>query len=151
MPDFLLFPWRTLGLQLVSQSECDRWQSRLGYSRILDNCAGLYLTPDCIHAHSSTLILPFQLGAHGHVLKGGGITVEREKPGQGVLYQHGECFPFLPVHGTPLAAVLVNWWEQVENEDWQVNQNGVAGGEDVWRKADMEENAENYQAEWSCF
>jgi hypothetical protein len=50
-----------------------------------------------------------------------------------------------------LAADLINWWEQVENEDWQVNQDGVAGGEDVWRKADMEENAENYQAEWSCF
>jgi hypothetical protein len=151
MPDFPLFPWRTPGLQLIYQSDRDQWQSRPGHSRILDNRAGLYLTPDCIHAHSSTLILPFQLGAHSHVLKGDGITVEREKPGQGVLYQHGECFPFLPGHGTPLAAVLVNWWEQVENEDWQVDQDGVAGGEDVWKEADMEENAENYQAEWSCF
>jgi hypothetical protein len=151
MPDFPLFPWRTPGFQFVSQSDRDCWQSKPRHSRILDNRAGLYLTPDCIHADSSTLVLPFQLGAHGHVLRGDGTTVEREKPGQDVLYQHGECFPFLPGHGTSLAAVLVNWWEQVENEDWQVDQDGVAGGEDVWKEADMEETAENYRAEWNCF
>jgi hypothetical protein len=39
----------------------------------------------------------------------------------------------------------------LENEDWQVDQDGVAGGEDVWKEADMEETAENYRAEWNCF
>jgi len=151
LPNFLLFPWRTPGTQLLSQSDRDRWENRPGHSHTLDNRVGLYLTPDSIHAHSSSLLLPFQLGANGHVLKHDGSTVEREKAGQDVLYQHGQCFPFLPGHGTPLAAVLANWWERVENEDWQIDQNGVADGEDIWKEADTEENAEDYQAEWSCF
>jgi hypothetical protein len=151
MPGFLLFPWRTPGLQLISRSDRARWQSRPGHFRTLDDRAGLYLTPDDIHAHSSTLLLPFQLGANGHVLRGDGTTVEREKAGQDVVYQHGQCFPFVPDHGTPLATVLANWWEHVENEDWRVDGDGIACGEDAWKEADMEEKAENYQADWSCF
>lgn len=77
--------------------------------------------------------------------------MEREKSRQDVLYQHGQCFPFLPAHGTPLAAILANWWEHVENENWHVDEHGVAGREDVWKEADTEEHGEDYQAEWSCF
>ncbi|KAF1934560.1 hypothetical protein EJ02DRAFT_461079 [Clathrospora elynae] len=74
-----------------------------------------------------------------------------ERPGQDVLYQHGECFPFLPGHGTPLASVLVNLWEQIENENWDVDEGRVVGGEDTWKEADTEENAEDYHADYSCF
>ena len=147
-PSFLLFPWRTPGVQFASRDDSDRWQ--LGNpSRVLDNRAGLYLVPDNLHAHASTLLLPFSVGGNGHVLRGDGTTVER--PGQDVLYQHGICNPFVPDHSTPLAAILVNWWEQVENEDWAVDENGVVGGEDLWRLADMEEDAENFMIEWVCF
>jgi hypothetical protein len=60
-------------------------------------------------------------------------------------------FSLVPGHGTPLAAILVNWWEQVESENWLVDEHGIVGGEDVWKEADTEENAEDYQAKWSCF
>jgi hypothetical protein len=151
LPNFLLFPWRTRGLQFVFQSDHDRWQNKPGRTYTLDNRAGLYLTPDGTHAHSISLILPFPLGAHGHVRKNDGTTVERECQGQSVLYQHGMCFPFLYAHGTPLAAVLANWWELVENEVWHVDEDGVVGGADIWKEADTEENAEDYQTNWSCF
>jgi hypothetical protein len=47
-----------------------------------------------------------------------------------------------------LTPILVNWWEQVENESWPVDENGVAGGEELWRKADTEEDAEDFKIEW---
>jgi hypothetical protein len=50
-----------------------------------------------------------------------------------------------------LAAVLVNWQEQIENESWRVDENGVAGGEDVWKEADTKDKAENYETDWNCF
>jgi hypothetical protein len=83
-------------------------------------------------------------------LRGDGSTVERERAGQDVLYRHGICNPFIPGHGTPLAAVLVNWWEQVENEDWGVDENGVVGGEECWKKADTEDCAEDFAIDWVC-
>lgn len=149
--NFLLFPWRTQGFQFVSQSDRDQWQNRRKRTLVFDNRAGLYLTPDETHSHSVSLILPFPLGANGHVRKNDGTTVERESQGHDVLYRHEQCCPVLPAHNPPLAAVLANWWEQVENENWHVDANGVVGGEDVWREADREENAEDYQTEWSCF
>jgi hypothetical protein len=146
-PPFLLFPWRTPGVQFALQDERDRWQSPQN-SSILDDRAGLYLVPDVLHAHASTLLLPFQLGEKRHVMMGDGSTVDR--PAQDALYRHGVCNPFMPDHGTPLAAILVNWWEQVENDSWSVNASGVDGGEEPWKKADTEEDAENFQTSWSC-
>lgn len=148
-PRFLLFPWRVPGVPLLSQDDYDRWRLPGGRSRILDNRAGLYLTPDIIHAHASTLLLPFSIGENGRVLTGDGSNVER--PGQDVLYRHGMCNPFVPDHGTPLAAILVNWWEQLENSYWTVDEHGVAGGEQLWRRADTEEDAEDFKTEWACF
>ena len=146
-PPFLLFPWRAPGVQFSSQDERDRWQSPRKQS-ILDDRVGLYLVPDVLHAHASTLLLPFQLGEKRHVVMGDGSTVDR--PAQDALYRHGVCNPFMPDHGTPLAAILVNWWEQVENDSWSVNVSGVDGGEELWKKADTEEDAEDFQTDWSC-
>jgi hypothetical protein len=146
-PPFLLFLWRTPGVQFASQDERDQWQSPRKPS-ILDDRVGLYLVPDILHAHASTLLLPFQLGEKRHVVMGDGSTVDR--PAQDALYRHGVCNPFMPDHGTPLAAILVNWWEQVENDSWSVNASGVDGGEELWKKADTEEGAEDFQTNWSC-
>jgi hypothetical protein len=146
-PSFLLFPWRAPGVQFSSQDERDRWQSPRKQS-ILDDRVGLYLVPDVLHAHASTLLLPFQLGEKRHVVMGDGSTVDR--PAQDALYRHGVCNPFMPDHGTPLAAILVNWWEQVENDSWSVNVSGVDGGEELWKKADTKEDAEDFQTDWSC-
>lgn len=146
-PPFLLFPWRTPGVQFASQDEQDRWQ-HLRKPSILDDRIGLYLVPDVLHAHASTLLLPFQLGEKCHVVTGNGSIID--SPAQDTLYRHGVCNPFMPDHGTPLAAILVNWWEQVENDSWSVNASGVCGGEELWRKADTEEDAEDFQTDWSC-
>jgi hypothetical protein len=56
----------------------------------------------------------------------------------------------MPDHGIPLAAILVNWWEQVENDSWSVKASGVDGGEELWKKADTKEDAEDFQTTWSC-
>jgi hypothetical protein len=50
-PPFLLFSWRTPGVQFALQDERDRWQSPRK-SSILDDRAGLYLVPDVLHAHA---------------------------------------------------------------------------------------------------
>jgi hypothetical protein len=142
---FLLFPWRTPGIQLLSESDQESWKPRRR-SGILDNRAGLYVHSDSFYSHCGTLLLPFPLGGDGHLLRGDGTKVNG--PGQDVLYQRGMCNPFLPGYGTPLTPILVNWWEQVEDESWLVDENGVAGGEELWRKADTEEDAEDFQIEW---
>ena len=151
IPKFLLFPWRTQGLQLVLESDRDRWKDRRGHAHTLDNRAGLYLTPDGTHTHSISLLLPFPIGANGHVRKNNGTIVKPSDQGQDALYRHGACTPFLPTHGTPLAAVLVNWCELVEKGNWHVDENGVAGEEDVWKQADTEDKAEDYMTDWGCF
>jgi hypothetical protein len=67
-----------------------------------------------------------------------------------VFYQHGVYNHLLPGHGTPLATILVNWWGQVENADWGIDDGGVVGGEECWKKADMEDHAEDLRVEWAC-
>jgi hypothetical protein len=144
-PPFLLFPWRTSGVQFVSQDERDRWHTG-PLSRILDDRFGLYITPDIFHAHACSLLLPFQLGRN--VLMCDGATIDR--PAQDALYQHGMCNPFLPGHGTPMAAILDNWSEQIENKHWEVDATGVAGESAIWKKADTEAHAEDFQPGWDC-
>jgi len=39
-----------------------------------------------------------------------------------------------PVAPSELAAVPVNWWEQVENEYWAVDEHGVVGREELWKR-----------------
>jgi hypothetical protein len=146
-PPFLLFPWRKKDLQFVSQDVRDQWQSPRR-PHMLDGCIGLYLTPDVLHAHASTLLLPFRLGEKCHVLVGDGSKVDR--PAHDALYRHGMCNAMMRDHSTPLTAILVNWWEQTENEYWTVNASGVDGEEELWKKADTEEDAGDFQTEWVC-
>lgn len=90
--------------------------------------------------NSISMLLPFPIGADGHVLRSdGGIS---DKVGHDALYHHGVCDPSLPYHGTPLHAVLASWWSMVAADDWAVIENGVAGGELKWSMADTEEHAE---------
>ena len=83
--------------------------------------------------------------------KNNGTIVKPSDQGQDALYRHGTCTPFLPAHGTPLAAVLVNWCELVEKGNWHIDENGVTGGEDIWKEADMKDKAQDYMTDWSCF
>ncbi|KAI4647021.1 uncharacterized protein J4E78_008993 [Alternaria triticimaculans] len=142
---FLLFPWRTQGMPLISECDQLRWEPT-NRSGILDNRGGLYIHHNKFYSHCSTLLLPFPVGGNGHVLRGDDTKVE--EPGQDVLYDLGLREPFLPDIGTPLIPILLNWWEQVENDSWAVDKNGVAGGGELWKKADTEQHAEDFQIEW---
>ncbi|KAI4653398.1 hypothetical protein J4E93_001164 [Alternaria ventricosa] len=141
---FLLFPWRTSGIELLSERDQENWNSKRG-SNILDNRGGIYIQPDDFYSYCGTLLLPFPLGSNGHVLRGDDTKVKAYEPGQDVLYQRGVGNPFVPGWGTPLTAILINWWEQVENDSWDVDENGVAGGDELWKKADTEEDAEDFK------
>lgn len=48
-------------------------------------------------------------------------------------------------HGAQLYKVLLNWAERVEMGDWEVDENGVAGGIEKFRDADTPGNWEKYQ------
>lgn len=65
-------------------------------------------------------------------------------------YQHGLCYPSLPVHRAPLEAVLSSWFELVDHDTWPVDANSVAGGEVKWRLADTREHAAKFQADSLC-
>ncbi|KAF1946042.1 hypothetical protein EJ02DRAFT_260357 [Clathrospora elynae] len=67
---------------------------------------GCYIVPGNLYAHASALLLPFSLRKNGCVLQGDWTVVDRT--GQGVLYQHGSCNPFMPGGSTPLAVILTN-------------------------------------------
>ncbi|KAI4955805.1 hypothetical protein J4E91_000012 [Alternaria rosae] len=144
---FLLFPWRTPGIQLISERDQQNWKPK-HRSGVLDNRGGLYIYSDDFYSHCGTLLLPFPLGGNGHVLRGDDTKVKVTEPGQDVLYHRGLGNPFLPGWGMPLIPLLVNWWEQVENDAWGVDENGVAGGDELWKKADTEEDAEDFKIQW---
>jgi hypothetical protein len=93
-------------LQFVSKDVRDRWQSPRR-PHLLDGRVGLYLTPDVLHAHASTLLLPFRLGEKRQVLVRDWSKVDRLA--HDALYRHGICNPMIPDHSTPLTAILVNW------------------------------------------
>lgn len=152
-PYFLLFPWRTQGISFASE-EAREFREGTGQHvndlNILDGRAGLYLASDEIHSHGSELLLPFQIGENGHLLASDGSKVNR--PGHSALYRHGECCGgWIPPHRTPLTAILNNWWDQIEDNEWTIDQHGVAGGEELWKKADTPDGAQKFQASWNCF
>ncbi|KAJ4399551.1 hypothetical protein N0V91_009376 [Didymella pomorum] len=116
--------------------------------RLLDDRAGLYLSPDEIMTNTVSMLLPFPIGANGHVLRSDGKI--SDKASHDALYHHGVCEPSLPYHGTSLHAVLANWWSMVAADDWAVDENGVAGGDSKWRMADTEQYAEAFKIEAAC-
>ncbi|KAJ8112297.1 hypothetical protein OPT61_g5310 [Boeremia exigua] len=143
--NFLLFPWDTPGVPFVSRDDEDRWVLN---RRLLDDRAGLYLTPDELMANTIAMLLPFPIGRSRYVLRSDGGT--NEKAAHDILYLHGSCNPSLPAHGTPLEAVLSTWYDLVNDGTWPVNADGVAGGEGKWRLADTREHAGKFQAAIHC-
>ncbi len=143
--NFLLFPWKVPGVPFASRDDQDRW---LLNRRLLDDRAGLYISPGEITSSDISMLLPFPIGRNGHVLRSDGMKVE--KAGHNVLYHHGCGSTSLPAHGTSLEAVLLSWGSMVLANDWEVDENGVVGGEWKWRLADTEEHAEHFQVDRLC-
>lgn len=115
---------------------------------------GLYLSTS---SSSSTtedelrLILPFGIGSNGYARKSDGSRFGENRGSKDVeakdtfadLYRPGYQ-PFSESHEQRLVRVLKSWHGMVERGDWEIDQNGVAGGLDVWRKVDTELQWEKY-------
>lgn len=117
--------------------------------RLLDDRAGLYTIPGDIMTNAVSMLLPFPIRHHGHVLRSDGVKVG--KPSHNSLYHRDIGDTTLPAHRTSLEAVLASWGSMVANDDWVVDENGVMGGEEKWRMADTEEHAEYFQTEVLCY
>jgi hypothetical protein len=126
------------------------------YNQVTRYPAGLYLAP--VDHHSANdfedeckLVLPFGIGSRGFVLKSDGSRFGENTESPDVepedtfadLYQPGYQ-PFVEMHGVRLVKVIESWTRMVENGDWRVDENGVMGGMEEWKKADTEES-------WSKF
>jgi hypothetical protein len=116
--------------------------------------AGLYLSSnssECTTEDEFRLVLPFGIGSNGYAPKSDGSRFGENGDSKDVkakdtfadLYQPGYQ-PFSQGHEQRLVCVLKSWRGMVERGDWRVDQNGVAGGLDVWWEADTELRWEKY-------
>ena len=113
----------------------------------MNELPGLYLIAASQFGDSASLFLPYSLGENDQILAADGSTIARS--GNANLYNHGHC-PFLPDHPTQLCVILMQWWEKVENDEWQIGEYGIEENIDIWREADSEEGAEAYKPDFVC-
>jgi len=118
------------------------------HSRITTYPAGLYLRPSSTTSAEDEclFLLPFGIGANGYARRSDGSKFgSRRTPADSCfdLYRPGYQ-PFEQHHEHSLRDVLENWRGLVESGVWQVDENGVAGGIDVWREADSKERWTHY-------
>ncbi|KAF2472770.1 uncharacterized protein BDR25DRAFT_219499 [Lindgomyces ingoldianus] len=126
------------------------------YSQVSQYPSGLYLSP--VDRESSnpfedecTLVLPFGIGANGFARTSDGARfgenteaeTSQAKDTFADLFQPGYQ-PFVEMHGARFVGVLKSWLAMVENGDWSVNEEGIIGGMDEWRKADTAPEWEKY-------
>lgn len=126
------------------------------YHRVANYPAGLYFSDVAQHSgirfdDQCVLILPFGIGANGYArtsdgaLFGARLTsdVQEARNTYADLYQAGHQ-PFTEVHYVRLVTVLRIWLGMVERGDWKIDNGGVAGGIEEWRKADTRGHWEKY-------
>jgi hypothetical protein len=125
-------------------------------SQIQRYLAGLYLESTDPAANNRfddgcKLVLPFGIGVRGYARTSDralfGENTESEdavaKDTFADLYQPGHQ-PFIEMHSVRLVDVLKNWLAMVERGDWKVDEDGVVGGIDEWKKADTGSDWEKY-------
>ena len=119
---------------------------RYPFSTVENVPCGLYLDafPNAQNPFEDAcrLVLPFQIGANKHARFSDGKVMPRSHVN---LYGHG-INPIITRHGPKLVAILENWLGNVESGHWEVDNQGVSGGVDVWKKADTEEDWARYQS-----
>lgn len=104
------------------------------------------------YANQCKLLLPFGIGANGYARSSNGLllgtssnppllTDEADQLYQIVCYSG-----LLPgwSHGQFLDKILTSWAERVEVGDWVVSENGVSGGIEKFKEADMTVDWEKY-------
>ncbi|ORY13821.1 hypothetical protein BCR34DRAFT_480356 [Clohesyomyces aquaticus] len=126
------------------------------YSQVSQYLAGLYLGPVERQSNNpfedeSKLVLPFGIGSRGFARTSDGARFGENTEAPDVeprdtfdtLYQPGYQ-PFGEIHGVRLVNILKSWTQMVERGDWSVDQEGIVGGMEEWKKADTEEHWEKF-------
>ncbi|KAJ4319697.1 hypothetical protein N0V94_003756 [Neodidymelliopsis sp. IMI 364377] len=109
--------------------------------------AGLYLleTDMSKSDDSCKFVLPFSIGGKGYARRTEGAFYKENEPKDSFddLFSLGS-HPFETTTEQSLASVLKNWLEMVEIRHWKIDENGVAGGMEIWKEAGTEEHWEKY-------
>ncbi|KAJ5779983.1 hypothetical protein N7457_005143 [Penicillium paradoxum] len=113
--------------------------------------ATLYYLPNSF-GNESRLLLPFGIGAKQYARSSNGVPLSHFSSTSAPdvsceLYQVYQFSGFLPttVRCVQLHKVLLNWVDRVESGDWDVNEDGVAGGIEKFKEADTLEHWQKYQ------
>lgn len=119
--------------------------------------AGFYIypvvqEPPLCYRNGCHLALPFAIGEKGHARKSNGEPFGRDdrdfvpepRNEHAGLYQPGLTDGLGDYHDVQLDKVLNNWAERVEMRDWDIDQDGVVGGIEKFREADMEDCWDKY-------
>ena len=122
----------------------------LGYYPQRSIPAGLYLEP-CDTFHDAApwedgvaLILPYNVGGHDNWAR---MADQKPLPERNdSLYQIG-WNPFIARHPPQLLSILVLRYENLQSGKWDVDQDGVKGGMEKYREANLEEHCMEYVLE----
>ncbi|KAL3479681.1 hypothetical protein BJX99DRAFT_222009 [Aspergillus californicus] len=123
----------------------------------LDLPTGFYIDPVVqrgIHFWSNgcRVLLPFGIGARGWARQSNGQPFGvnncdeevRPQDRNGTIYQAGLTNGITNHHFVQIDKVFNNWAERVEMGDWDVTEDGVAGGIEKFKDADTEEHWKKY-------
>jgi hypothetical protein len=92
-------------------------------------------------ADAVRLLLPFPIGGDDTWAQtGNGLAIDGKHD---ALYQIGDN-PFIMEHGISLLAVLQNFYAQVHQENWSIDERGVSEPIGKFREAELEEDCGKY-------
>jgi len=122
----------------------------LGYYPQRSIPAGLYLEP-CDTFHDAApwedgvaLILPYNVGGRDSWAR---MADQKPLPERNdSLYQIG-WNPFIARHPPQLLAILVLWYENLQSGKWDMDRDGIMGGMEKYREANLEEHCMEYVLE----
>ena len=124
----------------------------LGYYPQRSIPVGLYLEP-CDRCHDTA---PWSMGkwhsAHSALQRGRTWQLGKDGGSENTPRRNDSLYqidwdPFIASHATQLVAFLVLWYENLQPGNWDVDQDGVMGGTEKYREANLEEHCVEYVVE----
>ncbi|KAF2621199.1 hypothetical protein BU25DRAFT_241648 [Macroventuria anomochaeta] len=103
------------------------------FSKTHSYASGLYLSALRNTEDEITLLLPLHVRSDGFARRSDGERVKMESGVYGMGFT-----PFRGWAEPTLLDVLTHWLGMVENEAWNVNEQGVVGGIEMWKEGDEE-------------